>query len=679
MRNFTFLKWMFLIAVILGNASAFAEYTGTGSFTKITSAVQLADGYYVVMGTDNRAMNNNHNGTYFSYTAITPVSDVINDPIKAIVWKITTHSDGGFIIYNEDKAKYVSYTGNKNNVQFVQNVTDAHQRWNITYDAGHFKFSNKAVPGRKLQYNDGNPRFACYTGFQKNLDLYKLDEISSSTVAPTFFPESGTYFAVQFVELTSATTGAKIYYTTDGNEPTNASTPYTAAIEVNSNTTIKAIAYDENNTNPSAVVTAEYIIDLTPQITVIPNAIEVINDIHVGASEIRTLTVDGFNLTQDLTVSLTGDIGHFAVSPGTIAPIGGVIANTPITVTYTPTEAGSHTVTVQFTSPELTAAVTRTIAATAIYPPLAAPRASVATAITNTGFTANWDAVPGATGYEMNVYTKTAGLDQEMVINGGFETGKISPWGGSGVSHFKIKTDVPQEGEKYVKNAFNTAELKQVINVVKDKTYVFSFWYNNYGAVNEQGLKDYTIHGTKGSAFISGESAPTKLPAANVWTKYEKEFTATATKVTISIRAYEACEIDNISLREKVMVKSPIEGSPFTTTETSFAITGLNNADSYFYAVKAKNAHVESPFSDEVGPISLLSTELSGEAVIARAWAAEGKLHVEASVGEIIEAFNIAGQKLLDRVSVTGINSIDLPVKGVVIVKIGNRLTKVIL
>ena len=59
--------------------------------------------------------------------------------------------------------------------------------------------------------------------------------------APTFSIKGGVYYEAQEVAL-SATEGAKIYYTTNGDEPTTSSIEYTAPIEVATTTTIKAIA-----------------------------------------------------------------------------------------------------------------------------------------------------------------------------------------------------------------------------------------------------------------------------------------------------------------------------------------------------------------------------------------------------------------------------------------------------
>jgi hypothetical protein len=80
----------------------------------------------------------------------------------------------------------------------------------------------------------------------------------STTVAtPTFSPAGGTYTSKQSVSISDSTSGATIYYTTDGSTPTTSSTKYSAAITVASSETLSAIATASGDTN-SAVGTAAY-------------------------------------------------------------------------------------------------------------------------------------------------------------------------------------------------------------------------------------------------------------------------------------------------------------------------------------------------------------------------------------------------------------------------------------
>jgi hypothetical protein len=73
---------------------------------------------------------------------------------------------------------------------------------------------------------------------------------------PTINPASGTFYAPIEVNITCGTNGAKIYYTTNGSDPSTSSTQFTAPFTVSSNTTVKAISAKDGEV--SDVVSAEY-------------------------------------------------------------------------------------------------------------------------------------------------------------------------------------------------------------------------------------------------------------------------------------------------------------------------------------------------------------------------------------------------------------------------------------
>lgn len=89
-----------------------------------------------------------------------------------------------------------------------------------------------------------------YTGFGKK---------NPTCATPTASPVAGTYTGTQTVTLSCATEGADIYYTTDGSDPSTASTKYTSTISVAATKTIKAIAVKENYYD-SEVLSATYTI-----------------------------------------------------------------------------------------------------------------------------------------------------------------------------------------------------------------------------------------------------------------------------------------------------------------------------------------------------------------------------------------------------------------------------------
>jgi hypothetical protein len=80
---------------------------------------------------------------------------------------------------------------------------------------------------------------------------------AATAATPTFSPVAGTYSSNQNVAVTSATPGARIYYTTNGTTPTTSSTLYSSPITVSATTTVKALAAATGYTT-SAVASATY-------------------------------------------------------------------------------------------------------------------------------------------------------------------------------------------------------------------------------------------------------------------------------------------------------------------------------------------------------------------------------------------------------------------------------------
>ncbi|MGD0093148.1 MAG: MBG domain-containing protein, partial [Planctomycetota bacterium] len=78
---------------------------------------------------------------------------------------------------------------------------------------------------------------------------------------PTFSPAAGSYVGAQSVTISCATSGAKIFYTTDGSTPTASSLLYTAAINVSTPATIKAYAV-QAGLGDSPVASATYTVYL---------------------------------------------------------------------------------------------------------------------------------------------------------------------------------------------------------------------------------------------------------------------------------------------------------------------------------------------------------------------------------------------------------------------------------
>ncbi len=84
--------------------------------------------------------------------------------------------------------------------------------------------------------------------------------IQLPAATPTFSPAGGSFAAAQTVTISDATSGATIYYTTDGSTPTTSSTAYSAPISVSSSALVKAIAVASGSAT-SNVGAATYLIN----------------------------------------------------------------------------------------------------------------------------------------------------------------------------------------------------------------------------------------------------------------------------------------------------------------------------------------------------------------------------------------------------------------------------------
>lgn len=313
---------------------------------------------------------------------------------------------------------------------------------------------------------------------------------------------------------------------------------------------------------------------------------------------------------------------------------------------------------------------------------LDAPVATDGTGIKSSTFTANWNAVTDAEEYVIDVYTKgISEAGEELVVNGGFEDEDLSVWSGTGFSNMTVKTDNPYQGDKYLSRTGEAnARVEQTIDVEVGNEYTFSFWYNSYDAASRDGIKNYSVHGTGGTNYIEG-GAPKKLLEATEWTKYEQVFTATEDKVGISIRVYQDADIDEVSLKANAgaEVLVPVTGSPFTVTETSYTAKGLTPETDYYYVVKAVTGVVESDWSNEVKVTTTTSVGVERLQDAANVYAYDNTIVVNTDAGSLIEVFNISGQKIISLTAASDMTNISVPNKGVLIVRVGQEVTKVVM
>ncbi|WP_305768164.1 chitobiase/beta-hexosaminidase C-terminal domain-containing protein [Candidatus Epulonipiscium viviparus] len=141
--------------------------------------------------------------------------------------------------------------------------------------------------------------------------------------------DEGNYTGTQTVELKTSTSGAQIYYTTDGTTPTTSSKKYTGPITVSTTTTLKAIA-TKSGMEASSVMTAEYVISIAkaemPKVSIAAGEYTTAQSIELSTATAdaqiyyttdgTTPTASSKKYTGPITVSITTTLKAIATKSG---------------------------------------------------------------------------------------------------------------------------------------------------------------------------------------------------------------------------------------------------------------------------------------------------------------------------------------------------------------------------
>ena len=161
------------------------------------------------------------------------------------------------------KKNYVKQLRVYNGAKFTVETSDGTSIVKIAVSGSGFTASNVAASA-------GTMSSGAWSGSASKVELTFSGSVQINTLTvttaegdaiadPVISPKAGTYYETPIeVTITNPNSTGKVYYTLDGTEPTAASTEYAEALNITTNTTVKAVVIDGEKT--SQVVSAEYVI-----------------------------------------------------------------------------------------------------------------------------------------------------------------------------------------------------------------------------------------------------------------------------------------------------------------------------------------------------------------------------------------------------------------------------------
>lgn len=265
--------------------AAFVEYTLkvvdpalVKTFAKVTNGA-VTDGKYIIVyqesddATSVRAMNTTNEKDYFMYTDVDLTDGKIVTDDQSIIWDITTQANGSMSISNGDNI-FVGYKNSSNNAYIYETYTEENCDWTFKYEENVFSCTNGYAKERTLKYNNGAPRFACYTS-APNITLYKLDSGKQAvTVAfnevngdkEVFFTESFTYNSAA-----TATPERPITYSSSNQEVATISAEGIVTVAGPGTTIIKATTEGDDTYEEGA---AQYTLTVRASSVALPHSID---------------------------------------------------------------------------------------------------------------------------------------------------------------------------------------------------------------------------------------------------------------------------------------------------------------------------------------------------------------------------------------------------------------------
>jgi uncharacterized protein YjdB len=170
-----------------------------------------------------------------------------------------------------------------------------------------------ATPNQQVKWNSGDMTGINYPYVNLTVDMSQAGQISVE--APTASPPSGSYTNSVTITLSCVTSGAKIYYTTDGSDPVNSSSriEYVSPFTLRSSATVRAMAtksgvdspvksFGYAVTSPSSGGGSGSTTQTSVQVSVYPSTLA----LNIGQTQALQVTTNPAGASSTYTSSNTG-------------------------------------------------------------------------------------------------------------------------------------------------------------------------------------------------------------------------------------------------------------------------------------------------------------------------------------------------------------------------------------
>ena len=324
----------------------------------------------------------------------------------------------------------------------------------------------------------------------------------------------------------------------------------------------------------------------------------------------QTFSLSGANLTgapSNITLTAPAD---FQISSD-----GGTTWSTSATVAYTTSTLSAQDISVKYIPSTCGSTssgnITLSGGGVATYPTVSVSgTATLAKPVTNTTditattFTANWGAVSGASGYELDVYTMATG---SATLTNGFDNGVTAPSGWAYTSIGSTYTSAGNFGVSSPSVSFDTTADKILTPVLSGSATELKFWIKGQSTIASS---DFRIRGwdSVNSQWVVIQNITNSIPTTGTIITYNASTTPalppniTQFEFYYNLKVSGNVALDDVSIKYNSVVETLVNGyNPKIISggsTTSQIVTGLNPNTQYYYRVRATNGSCQSTNSD---------------------------------------------------------------------------------